>query len=153
MRRERGFTFFELIMVLAVTAVLAALVAPNFIEQFARRRIEGVATELSTDLHFTRSQAVSERATVSLVTENGGTQYRVFNAAGTIKTVPLPGGITLTDGVTVAYDPMRGMLTGAAQQIDLANTRTTATVRLNVNAMGRVNLCSPSGSLKGYTPC
>ena len=59
MRRQRGFTLIELLIVLAVTAVLASLVAPSFNEQLSRRRIEGVATELSTDLHFARSHATS----------------------------------------------------------------------------------------------
>jgi type IV fimbrial biogenesis protein FimT len=150
--RTRGFTMVELLIVMAIAAVLASLAAPSFSELFARRRLEGAATDLSTDLHFARSQAVSDRAQVTLVTT--GTQYTITNAAGaTLKTVVLPANVTATNAVTVVYDPLRGMITGAAQQIDLASTRTAAALRLNVNTMGRVNLCSPSASLKGYASC
>jgi type IV fimbrial biogenesis protein FimT len=157
MRRARncgGFTVVELLVVMVIVAVLASLAAPSFSELFARRRLEGAATDLSADLQFARSQSVSDRATVTLVTGGGGTQYTITNAAGaTLKTVALPANVTATDAVTVVYDPLRGMLTGAQQQIDLASTRTTATLQINVNTMGRVNLCSPGASLKGYASC
>ena len=109
MYRVRGFTLLELLTVVAVTAVLAALAAPSFVDQLARRRLEGVAVDLSTDLHFARSQAVSDRNTVQMITEVSGTQYRVANAAGTtLKTVVLPAGIATTDAITVTYDQLRG---------------------------------------------
>ncbi len=158
-RLRRGFTLIELMIVLAVAAVLAALAAPSFVEQLSRRRIEGSATDLSTDLQFARSQAVTEPtgSTVSVITQNSGTQYRIFktSAAGTstdIRTVFLPAGITVTNGITVTYDQLRGAA-AAAQQLDLASTRTAGSVRLNVNTMGRVSICTPGGSLKGYTAC
>ena len=152
MCRVRGFTLLELLTVVAVTAVLAALAAPSFIDQLARRRLEGVAVDLSTDLHFARSQAVSDRNTVQLITEVGGTQYRVANAAGTtLKTVVLPAGIATTDAITVTYDQLRG--TSNAAEITLTSTRTAGQLRLITNAMGRVGLCSPNGTLKGYTTC
>ena len=148
-----GFTLIELLVVIAIAAILAALAAPSFTDQFARRSIEGVATDLSTDLHFARSQAVSDRGTVTLQTEGGGTQYRIFNAAGDIKTVVLPAGVVATNGVIVVYDQLRGAATVTNGPIDLQSTRTTAQVRLDVNAMGRVNLCTPGATLKGYASC
>ena len=152
MQRDRGFTLIELLVVVALAAVLAALVAPSFNEQIARRRLEGVATDLSTDLQFARTQAVDDRATVQVITENSGGRYRIVNAAGTtLKTVDLPTGITATDGVTVTYDQLRG--TSNAVQITLSNTRTTAQMRVDTNVMGRVSLCSPGGGLKGHTTC
>lgn len=154
-QRPRGFTLVELLVVLAITAILVTIAAPSFTEQFARRRIEGVATDLNTDLQFARTQAVANGGTVRLMTLST-TQYVVRNAANVdLKTVDLPTGITATNGITVPYDPLRGTLTAgtADQQISLASTRTAAQVQLNVNAMGRVNICTPSGSLKGYTSC
>lgn len=148
-----GFTLIELMVVMAVAAILATLAAPSFTDQFARRRIEGVATDLSADLHFARSQAVSDRGTVTLQTESSGSQYRIFNAAGDIKTVVFPTGIVATDGVMVAYEQLRGTAAVTNGPIDLTSTRTAAQVRLDVNAMGRVNLCTPGGSLKGYASC
>ncbi len=153
MGRQSGFTLVELLIVLAVTAVLASLVAPSFNEQLSRRRIEGVATELSTDLQFARSQSVANGGVVRVMTLST-TQYVVRDAANNdLKTVNLPSGIAATNAATVAYDPLRGMATVTNGPINLTSTRTAAQVRLDINAMGRVNLCTPSGSLKGYASC
>lgn len=155
MRRHHGFTLIELLVVLAIAAILATIAAPSFTDQLARRRIEGVATELNTDLQFARSQAVTNGGIVRLMTLST-TQYVVRNAAGTdLKTVNLPADITATNGVTVPFDNLRGTLTTGSpdKQISLASSRTAATVQLNVNAMGRVNLCTPFGTLKGYASC
>lgn len=154
MRRMRGMTLIELLVVLGITAILLMLAVPSFTDQMARRRIEGAATDLSTDLHFARSQAVSNRSTVNLLTQSGGAQYIIRDAAGTtLKTVVFPAGITAPDAVTVAYEPLRGTATVTNGPINLTSTRTAARVRLDVNAMGRVNICSPSGTLKGYASC
>jgi len=152
MRPHLGFTMIELMVVLAVMALLATLVAPSFNEQIARRRLEGVATDLSTDLQFARTQAVDDRSTVQLVTENGGRRYRVVDAVNTtLKTVDLPAGITATNAITVTYDQLRG--TANAVQVTLSNTSTAAQLRVDTNTMGRVSICTIGGSLKGYTTC
>jgi type IV fimbrial biogenesis protein FimT len=150
-RAQTGFTMIELMTVIVIVGILAVLAIPAFGEQLARRRLEGAATDLSTDLQFARTQAVGRRGTTQLITESGGTQYRVITAEGT-KTVVLPAGITVTDGITVTYDHFRGTA-DADYVLNLASTRTSATMRANVNTMGRVNVCSPSGSLKGYATC
>jgi type IV fimbrial biogenesis protein FimT len=147
-----GFTTVELLITMVVLAVLAALVAPSFSEQMARRRVEGVATDLSTDLQFSRSQAVAERNAIRLVTENGGSRYRIVNTAGTtLKTVNLPAGLTVTNAITVSYDQLRG--TSNATQILVSNTQTAAQLRVDTSVMGRVSICTPGGALKGYSSC
>lgn len=155
MRRMRGMTLIELLVVLAITAILLTLAVPSFTDQMARRRLEGVATDLSADLQFARSQAVNDRATVRIITETGGSQYRIVNAAGTtLKTVVFPAGITSTDAVTVDYEQLRGGATVVNGPINISSTRTAATMRVNVSATGRVSLCSPLATyLRGYTQC
>lgn len=156
--RRRGFTMIELVIVIAITAILVALAAPSMREAFARRTLEGAATDLNADLQYARSQAVAEFAgsTVSLLSENGGTQYRVFKTVSgvdtTLKTVVLPTAVTVTNNVTATFDQLRGMAASAVQY-DLASAQTSATMRLNVNATGRTTLCSPGGTLKGHVEC
>lgn len=153
MRRTHGMTLIELLVVLAITAILLMLAVPSFTDQMARRRIEGVATDLSTDLHFARSQAVSDRTAVRVMTVSA-TQYVVRNAANVdVKTVTVPEGITATNAVTVTFEPLRGTATVVNGPIDLTSTRTAGQMRLDINVMGRVNLCSPGGTLAGYASC
>jgi type IV fimbrial biogenesis protein FimT len=153
--RPRGFTAVELLVVLALVGVLASLAAPSFFEQLARRRLEGVATELTSDLQYARTQSVSNRVDVRLRTTNSGKAYVVENAASAaFKTVNLPSGVTATDSITVTFNPLRGMIAETTtQQFSLSSASLAATLRVDVNVMGRVSLCSPGGNFKGYTAC
>jgi len=157
MSLRRGFTLIEMLVVVAILGVLAALVAPSFNEQLARRRLEGVTTDLTTDLQFARTQAVDDRsaAAFSLITQNSGTSYTLVNGAGTtVKTATLPADVGVTPNITVAYDQLRGTLSPAnAQSITVASIRTAASLTVNVNVMGRVSVCAPGGVMKGYTAC
>ena len=147
---RRGFTMIELMVVLALVAILAVLAAPSFTDQFARRQLEGIATDMSTDLQFARTQAVAERGTTTLVSTTSG--YTVTTAQGS-KAVAFPNGIANTLATTVTYDQFRGTADAAKSFILSNSARTTAQIQVDVNIMGRVSLCSPSGTLKGYTAC
>ena len=146
----RGFTMIELMVTLAVAAVLLTLAAPSFTDQLARRRLEGAATELSTDLQFTRSLAVSSSASAALATNAGGTGYTI--TPGPSKTVTLDAQLSVTPNLTVSYDSLRAMA-AASGAMTLSSSKTTGQLRVSVSPMGRVSMCSPSGSLKGYTAC
>jgi prepilin-type N-terminal cleavage/methylation domain-containing protein len=63
---ELGFTIIELMVVVAIAAILIAIAAPSFSEFLSRRRVEGVMSELVTDMHYTRYEAVSRNARVRM---------------------------------------------------------------------------------------
>lgn len=152
LRLEHGFTAIELMVVVAVIAVLLAVTVPSFGEQLARRKLEGAATELTTDIQFARTQAVSRNDPanpVRLTTTAGG--YTVTDGTTTFKSVTLDPTLTVSSGITLTYDPMRGLAN--AVTLDLASSRTGAQMSVRTNAMGRVTLCTPFGTLKGYATC
>ena len=63
-RRASGLTVIELMVAVAVVAVLAALAAPSLREFLARQRVAAVNAELVTDLKFARSEAVARNREV-----------------------------------------------------------------------------------------
>ena len=149
--RRGGFTMVELMVVIAVIAVLLTVAAPSLREQLARRTLEGAANELSADLQYARSQTVSRNADVVLSTTAGGYTVCCDASAANYKAITLDPSLSLTAGVTVTYSALRAMSNVAT--LDLTSSRTSATLRLGTNLMGRVTLCSPGGSLKGYPAC
>lgn len=59
MQRRRGFTFVELMITLAVVAVLLTLAAPSLYDFILTQRLKSINAQLVTDMQFARSEAVS----------------------------------------------------------------------------------------------
>lgn len=155
MSRARGFTVIELLVVIALVAIVLVIVVPGFGDLLERRRVEGVANDLSTDLQYARSESVSRRANVALATAADGLTYTITGIPVT-KTVTMPAGITVTASRTLTYTALRGIpneTSGGDVSIDITSTRTGGQLRVTANFMGRVQMCSPSGTLKGYASC
>lgn len=57
---EKGFTLIELMIVIALMAILAAIAFPNFREFMVQRRLNGAARQVMSDLMHARMQAVSQ---------------------------------------------------------------------------------------------
>lgn len=89
MRRFRllstaGLTLLELIIVLAVMAVIVSLAAPSFAEMIQMQRLRGINAQLVTDLQFARSEAVSRGriARVNFGEDTTQTCYVIYTATG-----------------------------------------------------------------------
>lgn len=156
----RGFTLTELLLSVTIAVILLALAVPGLRELLERRRLEGAGEELSTDLQYARSEAVSRQLDVALATSTDGRSYTITAAttpsATLLKTVTMPNGISLSPGVTLTYTALRGApheTSGGDVSILVGSAQTTGRLLVTSNFMGRVHVCSPSGSLKGYSPC
>lgn len=71
MRHMQGFTLSELVTTLAVTAILAALVAPSFTELIRNNRLETITNQLIASTQTARSYAVKGNARVTMSTTEG----------------------------------------------------------------------------------
>ena len=73
MRRSRAgaaaFTLVELMIVVALVAIIAALAAPSFRDMILVQRLRGINAQLATDLAFARSEAVSRGVFVGVRTQ------------------------------------------------------------------------------------
>jgi len=59
MQRGRGFTLIELMVAVAVVAILLTLAAPSFYDYIRVQRLKSVNAQLVTDLQLARSEAAS----------------------------------------------------------------------------------------------
>lgn len=169
--RSRGFTLIELLVVVALVAILLALAAPSFTSTLARKRLEGAASELATDIQYARSEAAQRNAAVGVVFGTncyvvyvvGTTDATACAALGTgaveLKNVQISGGTSLTfvppvSRAFIAFDPVRGMAIDAASGTTDLSGYVTATnsagnwqIRAVVTKVGRVKLCSPNNTV------
>ena len=170
---ELGFTIIELMVVVAIAAILIVAAAPSFSEFLSRRRVEGLTAELVTDLHYTRSEAVSRNESVGMffgtdcyviyrvrvptasptVATCTRTTKSITPAAAELKTVQLDAGRPVSMGpggaANVEFDPVRGMVTNSAGD-DTASVDVRSTsgkpwrLRAMLTIMGRAETCRPA---------
>ena len=70
--RYGGFTVIELMVALAVLAILVALAVPNFNDASLSARLNGFANSLVAAAQVARSEAIKRNATIKLCASDGG---------------------------------------------------------------------------------
>lgn len=159
-----GFTLVELLVSIAVLAIIVSIASPNFISISEQRRIVGAGDNLFASMRFAQSEALKRNARVHLVFQAGanwsyniclttdcsgagdplravaGTDYRGTSLA--VNTSPL------------SFDPKRGTLVQApaATTAMLSLTLNTKNVGVQVDPNSQFQLCSTAGT-GGYAAC
>lgn len=72
MRKNRGFTLIELMVTLAVAAVVLGIAVPNFSQMMRNNSSITAGAELSVAINYARSEAVKRAKRVSLCASNDG---------------------------------------------------------------------------------
>lgn len=171
---QKGFTLTECLIVLAVTAVSLGAALPSFEQALNKRRLEGAAAQLETDIAFTRSLAVAYGRSVRMKFQNNasGSCYVVHTGSanecscdavghavcvGTgqaIRSVFFAASepVSLRSNVTsILFDPTHGTSTPTGTLRVLG--RSNSAIHQIVNIMGRVRSCAPAPGLAGYPLC
>lgn len=149
----RGFTAIELLVVVSIVAIFAAIAAPGMQSFIGGQRIKALAYDLTADLMLARSEALKRNSTVSItrsgtswdtgwVTNTGGVTLSTRNAAGgsfTFTGAPQ----TITFGangrVTLPTDPVRISISGTSAS---ANSQRCVELDLSGRARSSVGACS-----------
>jgi type IV fimbrial biogenesis protein FimT len=170
-----GFTLIELMLCVALCAVLALIAAPSLQRWTEARRLEGAANELAADLRLARSEAIGRNQNVRIGFRGVTTPsncYVVYLGAidacrctsqgpaacdadgQAIRNVALPAQDRLSlqaNVATMSFDAQHGTSTPAAT-LRLASASGLA-IQHVVNLLGRVRSCSPLGAVPGYRAC
>lgn len=86
-RRSRGFTVTEMLIVVAIMGILAAIATPHMGDMIRRQRIKTAAFDVFASLTFARSEAIKRNTMVTLVPVNAANWafgWRVQDANGTL---------------------------------------------------------------------
>ena len=149
--RTTGFTIIELLVAVAIAAILIALAAPSFAEFLAKRRVEGTTSELVTDMQFARSEAVSRNAPVRITFGSGC--YVIHLKSVTVDADPPTCETDPADSdiKTVRIDASRLFLKpeGGLRYFEFDPVRGTAANDLKSPGNGRIEVCVANASRDG----
>jgi type IV fimbrial biogenesis protein FimT len=157
-QRHKGFTMIELMIVISIIGILAAIAAPSFADMIERNKLKQAAEGLKSDLEWARSEAIKQSCNVSIVFTSGANWQYVMTTCtiGTAKTVTSTSSAVSLSGTTftantVDFDSRRGGAEDAGATFSTTNYQVT----VDVDNGRRIRICNPVAgtAVSGYEGC
>ncbi len=133
----------ELLAVVAIIGILAALAAPSFSELIKSQRIKSMATDLNASLALARSEAVKRNRNVTMSPTTAGSWQSGWqiadpdNAGSNIEVHSAFEGLTATGPDDVTYRSSGRIQGATAPDFNISAAGTTAQRCVSVDLSGR----------------
>ena len=145
MRTNSGFTLTELMVTIAVIAILASLAIPNFIGWLPNYRLRSGAEEIHSTLQLARVRAIKDNATATVTFNTANETYQASVGGQTFRRGRMPAGIDMNSavfggGAFVQFDS-RGVAinnTDGSAQVRNSSGR-TQTITVSITGNARIN--------------
>ena len=151
-RARRGFTMVELVLVLAIVSVIAAIAIPRFSSAAARYRVKAAARRVAADLQQARAMARATSSNVGIkFTVSAQGSYRFSTSAArdvdggnvvTLSNDPYLTEITKADFAGTTIVSFNGFGIGTSGSVMLRSSQWQATVNVD-GATGSVTIQDP----------
>jgi prepilin-type N-terminal cleavage/methylation domain-containing protein len=159
MRNQSGFSAFELAVALAIMAIIASFVMPQYIKWLRAYRLRGATTNLVSDLEMAKIRAIRENAFVAVEFE--ADKYTIFvdngEPSGTsgdwelngnelvLRDRDLPSGVRINMGASTFVDDhtrfnARGIPPDIVTPRSIQLTNTIDTKLITMNRLGYMNV-------------
>jgi len=137
---EEGFSAIELVIVLALMGLLAAIALPRWRGLVQSYELNNAARQIQSELHTLKSRAAAENVSFQMAYSQGATGYTIQRDNVAVVSRPLADGTTITKAGTISFSP-RG--TAVANRVRLVDAQGVCR-QVVVSPTGRVRWCTPS---------
>lgn len=148
----QGFTLIELMIAVAILAILTTISAPSFRELIANYRARTAAEGILNGLQLARTEAIHRNANTSF-TLNTGSGWTVASGGAQIQNRPASesgSSVTVTtngDSTSVTFTPIGAVAnyssTTTLKQITISHPGAADSYQIDVFSGGAMRMCSP----------
>jgi type IV fimbrial biogenesis protein FimT len=170
LNQQRGVTMIEACITLAIAGILASSALPSFKDSLDKRKVEGISSEVGTDLRYARSEAVARNTGVRVSFHQGCYVVHTGSRADcqcdgqgpavctgdavalkTVNSAEARGVQIVSNVSSLRFDPINGTTspTGTVCTVPASGR----SVHHVVSLMGRVRTCSPVAVGAPCAPC
>lgn len=141
--RLQGFTLMELLVTLAIVAIVSAIAAPSFTGVIERQRVSSAADSLRSSIELARSEAIKRNANVAVVRVGGAWNqgWEVREGADVLQVAGAVPRLTISSAVASLSFNSSGRSTAAADFSvvpDSGNTAHASCVDVTLSGRPRV---------------
>ena len=154
-KKQQGVTLIELLIAIAIVAILAGIAVPSFTTWLQNTQIRTATEAVKNGLQLARAEAIRRNEPVNFVLSSvTGTGWTVSTVAGvqiqqrfsSDGSPNVTATVTPSGATTVTYNRLgRISNTGALTQIDLDTASAQdQPLRIKISAGGQIRSCTPS---------
>lgn len=163
--RISGFSLYELILVMVITAIIAVVATPSLINYLQERRLIGTTMQLYYALQEAKTEAIKNNTLIYVSFQTGSSWCYGLNSGSNcncstanscaIGTTQAPSGGLITLVATglsnnaVQFDPRQGAASGSVTMTFTNNQGIAMTVEIGL--LGSITVCS--SQVEGYSGC
>jgi type IV fimbrial biogenesis protein FimT len=159
-----GFTLLEMLVTLALMAILMSITVPTYASFAARHRLAAASDTLALDMRQARLDAIQRNAMLHLVVHAGaqwcyalstdpGCDCRSADAQCAIRRVDSSdfAGVVMSDARSASFDGRFGRSApGPVARLSAGGDLATA---VRVHESGRASVCAAGNAMPGYPGC
>ncbi|MDP3877248.1 MAG: prepilin-type N-terminal cleavage/methylation domain-containing protein [Methylobacter sp.] len=180
-QKNTGFTLLEVMIVVAIIGILAAIAVPSYQDMLERNRLKQAVEALKSDMQWMRTETIKQSCNLQASFTTGATwSYQIFIPLGTCVAQHVSNGCaaaatsncnirtadsTQFSGITMTTAAFFGFsTTGTGFDFRRGEARSNGRIELSsanyiakvvIAPVGRVRICNIAGSngLSGYQNC
>lgn len=155
MRKNSGFTAYELAVTIAIISVIAALTLPPYLKWWRTSRLQSAVSNMTTDLEMAKTRAIRENAVVVIEFYSGS--YTIFvdnnkdwnpnNGEDIVLNRSLPAGV-FVDTASLAFPTVndkirfngRGIPFEIVSEEEIQVNQASNNRKIKINRLGNINV-------------